>query len=117
MHLGARLHARAQRPVDQRHILLHILQQAAPHGGLPLLGLWQGLHCVVTRSDLVQAQSPIVQPIGAVVLVPIQDIGHLHGKLVGLARWCSQRSRQLGVSGMRAQISFQGGINRIVQTL
>ena len=82
-----------------------------------MLGHWQGLHLVVSSADLVQTQGPIVQPIGTVVLVTIQDIGHLQGKLVGLARWRSQGSRLLGVSGVRAQISFQRGINRIVQTL
>ena len=70
-------------------VLPHILQQAAPQGGLPTLGFGQGLHLVARPPDLVFAPGPIMQPVGAVILVTIEHIGHLHGELVGPA--CRRR--------------------------
>ena len=67
-------------------VLLHILQQAAPQSGLPALGLGQGLYLVAPSTDLVFAPGPILQPVGAVILVAIKHIGHLQGELVSPAR-------------------------------
>ena len=57
------------------------LQQGAPQGRLPLL-LWrQVLHAASHHEQLVLAPGPGFQPIRAVVLVLVKQIGELVGEL------------------------------------
>ena len=80
VHVGPRAKA-----VVSGRVTAQVLQQVAPQRGLPMLRSRQGRGRAVGRAQAVLACGPIVEPVGAVVLVTVQHVGQLQRQLVGAA--------------------------------
>ncbi|MNP18141.1 hypothetical protein D3C76_1106010 [compost metagenome] len=70
-----------------RHALLaNILQQCSPQLGLPAVAWRQNFALAAGRVDDVLATGPVLEPIGTVDLVLVEQVGQALGELVALAQ-------------------------------
>ena len=99
----------------------HVGEQRAPQFGLPALLLGQRHDLAAGLAQLVAAGGPVLQPVGAVDLVLVEQVGQALGQLVALAQVivlgeeAAQRSEAVALQQRRQQAHQPPGQRALVE--
>ncbi len=107
---GSRLHYLQKAPVHSgptacQAAVAHVGQQRPPQLRLPATALGQGAPTVTQAGQQIAARCPVVEPVGAVDLVAVIEIGQALGQLVSLAQIAVivEKTPQRGEVGLHEQ--------------
>lgn len=114
----AQVHAGA---AGGQRLAADVLEQGAPQRRLPAHRLVQRPRAVARGAQLVAALGPVGQPVGAVHLVLVEQVGQALGQLVALAQVgvvgeeAAQRGERLALQKARQQAHQPPGQRRLVE--